>query len=79
MADPQYIAEKVRKLKAEGWTQRAIGMATGLNFQMVSRILRGKAKIAEEQDIHKVVKVYRCKDCGNLVWLRPCAICENEQ
>lgn len=79
MAVPQYIAEKVRKLKAEGWTQRAIGMATGLNFQMVSRILRGKAKIEEEQDYHEIVDVHRCKGCGNLVWLDPCAICENEQ
>lgn len=75
MATPWYVAEKVVALRAEGWTHKSIAVATGLCMRTVARVLSGKAKITYE-DERDVVSVYRCKGCGNLVWLRPCLICE---
>lgn len=75
MPVPKYIAEKALDLRAKGWSVKAIAVACGVCPATASKILKGQVAFSIE-DHHREVKSYRCKGCGNIVWLEPCLICE---
>lgn len=74
---PGFVYDKIIELHRGGWSQRAIAVAAGVTTTTVGRVIRGTVQRRPDDDEHKVVRVYRCEGCGNLVWLRPCVICES--
>ena len=73
------LAESIRSLDAQGWSQRKIANYHNLSTTTVFRILHGQWHPVDEREDplwELKLRAERCSGCGGLVYDWPCRVCE---